>query len=218
MDGCELQQSAWDVPADGESHRGTGPLRPEPSRYRRAGVDRGAGGAFATIDNGGTGLFNLTTLGVGAQSGSILSAAPVVLNASLVHGSVQTGGTLTGLAVTGTVTQFSNPVLPQFPTLSVTFPFTLTDVNVLPLQTLSLAPGSYNNVNVPPGGTLVLNGSGVYKFNTLNIAPAATIRIDNTLGTVTVYVQTNVISLGAVSSNALPNQFVLGYTGILPVI
>ena len=67
-----------------------------------------------------------------------------------------------------------------------------------------------------PGGVLGLR-AGTYLFNTLNIAPAATLKIDNTLGTVNVDVQTNIISLGQVQSSGHPNQFVLGFSGLLPV-
>jgi hypothetical protein len=59
--------------------------------------------------------------------------------------------------------------------------------------------------------------AGTYLFNTLSIAPAATLRVDNTSGTVGVNVALNIIELGIISSNGTPDQFVLGYTGVLPV-
>jgi hypothetical protein len=54
-------------------------------------------------------------------------------------------------------------------------------------------------------------------FTTLTVAPTGTIQVDNAGGKVFLDVSLNVVSLGIVTSNGTPNQFVLGYTGILPV-
>jgi hypothetical protein len=174
-------------------------------------------GAGAPIANDGTQFLGSTQLALGATAGSV-SSVPGVTLAGSTTGSVVSGGLVVNLLATvnGTVTQLTTPTLPQFPPLSVTYPFTLTNVNVLPLTTRVLAPGSYNNVVVPPTGTLVLT-AGTYLFNTLSIAPAATLRVDNTSGTVGVNVALNIIELGIISSNGTPDQFVLGYTGVLPV-
>lgn len=112
--------------------------------------------------------------------------------------------------------QLSSPPLSPFPTFSATYPFNLNEIVVLPLTTVTLTPGPYDNVVVNPAGTLRLT-HGTYTFNTLNVDPAGTIDVDSTGGAVNVDVQTEILHLGAISGGGAANQFVLGFSGILPV-
>jgi hypothetical protein len=180
----------------------------------------------ATVENAGTGLVNLTTLGLFAQTGSILSVPSVALGPSTVTAAaptsdaIHTAGIVTGLfgsTVTGAVVQLNAPTLSPFPSLSPSYPFNLNEVIVLPLTTVTIAPGPYDNVVVNPAGTLRLT-HGTYTFNTLNVDPAGTVQIDTTGGPVIVEVQTQILHMGAVTSNGAPNQFVLYYSGIVPVL
>jgi hypothetical protein len=175
--------------------------------------------APAPIDNNGTEVRGVTSLGVGASAGAVLSVPDVKLVHATVD-SVISGGevvNLGGTVRTGVVQEFTAPTLPPFPTVGVTtYPANHNEVVVPPGQTLDLAPGSYDDVAVKPGGVLALR-AGTYLINELTVAPAATLEIDNTGGTVNVDVQTHIVSLGVVESNGQPNQFVLGYSGVLPV-
>jgi hypothetical protein len=175
--------------------------------------------APAPIDNNGTVTFGGTSLGFGASAGPVLSVPDVTLIKATVD-SIVSGGRVVnigGTVRTGVVQEFTPPTLPPFPAVGVTtFPVTHNDVVVRPRQTVDLAPGSYDNVVVSPAGVLGLR-AGTYLMSTLSVAPAATLDVDNTAGTVNVDVQKNIISLGAVQSNGQPNQFVLGFTGFLPV-
>ncbi|MDB4985477.1 MAG: sodium/calcium exchanger 1, partial [Myxococcaceae bacterium] len=177
-----------------------------------------ASGDGAPINNSGVLPLGLTSLALGAKAGRVLSVPGVTLTASDTD-SVVSSGPVINLAATvhGTMQQFTTPKLPPFPPLSVTYPFTLREVIVLPLTTTTLTPGSYDNVVVNPGGTLHL-GPGTYLFNTLNIDPAATLQVDVSGGPVNVNIQTQVLHMGVVSINGPANQFVLGYSGIIPVL
>ncbi|MDB4988062.1 MAG: sodium/calcium exchanger 1 [Myxococcaceae bacterium] len=175
-------------------------------------------GDGATVNNGGVVPLGITSLALGAKAGRVLSVPGVTLTGSDT-GSVVSGGPVINIGATvhGTVQQSTTPKLPPFPPLSVTYPFNLNEVIVLPLFTKTLQPGSYDNVVVTPGGKLHL-GPGTYLFNTLNIDPAATLEVDVSSGPVNVYVQTEITHMGAVAINGPANQFVLGYTGIVPVL
>ena len=69
-----------------------------------------------------------------------------------------------------------------------------TPVNVSQNQTDSITPGSYGNISLGHGATLVLT-AGTYRFASINTGNDGRIRLDDTQGRVTVYVD------GAVSMN-----------------
>jgi hypothetical protein len=120
-----------------------------------------------------------------------------------------------GAVVTGAILQ-STPTLPPFPTPSVTFPsHSSGDVNVPAGGQVTLAPGSFGNVNVQ--GKLSLS-AGAYFLGTLHVWPGGTLDLDVSAGTINVYVQGSVNYEGQIVNNNLPSQFVLSYLGSQPVL
>ena len=155
---------------------------------------------FAQLSNAGTGL---SQLGVSAHTGSLATFGSVKLRSSAtVHGSLVAKGSISldpGATVTGTKQQFTTPVLPPFPGLSVTFPPSSGDVPIAKNETRALAPGSYGLVSMLQGSTLNL-AAGKYYFDRLWISET-TSRV-NVAPTSEIYVKTQLIFRGSFGAPA----------------
>jgi hypothetical protein len=138
----------------------------------------------------------LTALGVQARSGAIQSVARVDLrNRASVLGALTTQAGLTRgnqTTVTGPIRTFTTVTLPPFPSLAqVVFPPpTGGDQFANPGLPVTLAPGSYGNVFLNSGGTLVLS-TGDYFFVGLTLNSSSTMRIDDALGPVRLFVSSS---------------------------
>lgn len=121
-------------------------------------------------------------VGADARTGSILSAGSVFLRErAAVHGSIETGSTLTrqsGTTVTGSVTERSSVQLPAAPAITVAWPATVkSGFTVESGSSWTRTEGAYGNVTVRSNGTLVL-GSGTYFFVSLLLESDAKVVVE----------------------------------------
>jgi hypothetical protein len=144
-------------------------------------------GGFGAVANLGS---PITLIGNGAQVGSVVSVASVNLGtSSVVHGQVESGGVVVvgaGATVTGSTSLF------QTITASTGVKTVITFASGLPVVALSgvtqtLAPGSYGDVNVWPGGKLALS-AGTYQFASLTVQVGGTLALNETAGPVLSYI------------------------------
>src|SRR5580693_3968760 len=133
-----------------------------------------------------------TTIGDHATLGGIVSKTSVALGAGAqVKGPLTTSGTVlnpAGAVVQGKVTTNASIAADQHVMTTVTFPATAPAVTVASGATRILAPGSYGDVRVSAGGTLSLS-TGTYRMASLAVLPQATLDLNETAGTVQVYVK-----------------------------
>ncbi|HVU02959.1 MAG TPA: hypothetical protein VHE30_14465 [Polyangiaceae bacterium] len=175
------------------------------------------GGTHSRIVN--LGAIN-TGVSFGATTGDIFSVATTSIEVGRVNGNVTCEGLIVpvpGSVVTGTLKQLTSIGRSNGPVLHAQFPTTsLGSLNVLPLQTQTLAPGRYSALNVSPGGTLNLR-SGIYYFDAYVVDPLSTVIVDESAGPVEIYVNTTIQHMGTyrTPSGGAPNVFV-GYFGVLP--
>ncbi len=147
-------------------------------------------GSAASISNRGN---LLTQIGSDATSGGILSVASVDLrDRAHVVGSLTTHGGLTRgnqTTVSGPILLHTTVNLPPFPSLaSVVFPPPASSPSFInPGPPVPLSPGSYGDVFVNSGGTLLLS-SGDYYFLGLTINSSSTVRINDSTGSVRIFV------------------------------
>ena len=171
------------------------------------------GGGSGSMVNSGT---QLTSLGVEARVGSIVSGAPVVLrDRAHVSASITTASTVTksnGVFIGGKVTEHANPVYPSAPTLPGSIPTNSNDVILQPDQQKSVKAGTYRTVSIASRSTLRLS-AGTYYLDSLDIEPQATLALDGS-GAVTIYVRSQVIFRGAiVDPKGVTGNVFLGYLG-----
>ncbi len=188
------------------------------------------GVAVRTAD--GSGFANISALdgagvhaelGVGTETGNVLSALPVTLRSnSTVHGFVKSGGAVT----TQTGAQVEETTLENFdhqPYVEVRIPYQFPDtVNPEPSlitngSNYPLDPGAYGDVSVQAQSTLNLR-PGTYYFHSLNLEPGTTLRIDNGAGAVQVFVE-GAFSLKVTPEYTAPDEFnvLFAVTGAGPV-
>jgi hypothetical protein len=141
---------------------------------------RDVGGAGAGVFNSGGGQ---TRVGFDAHSGGILSVGPVqVSDRAVVSGPVISAGALdvsASASVAGARTAFAQVALPPIPALPAFPAATGGNVTINANNRRTLAAGSFGNVAVTSGGTLIL-GAGDFFFQNLTLNAAATIRVTAT--------------------------------------
>ncbi len=173
-------------------------------------------GAFAGVGNTGSGT---VTLGVQAETGSILTAGNVFLSdRSTVSGDVTATGTITmqnNTTVTGTARNGVPATLPVGMNLAgIVFPASNAGpVDLEPSVSQSLTPGAYGAVSVKSGANLTLS-TGTYLFESLDLEPQATLNLNQSTGPIQLYIHTSVIDRGQLRTTAgTAEGFVLGYAG-----
>lgn len=146
----------------------------------------GAPGVVANLGSSGT------VIGDHAKVGGIVSRASVTLGAgATVSGPVTTAGALlnpAGATVTGRVATHATINTDRHAMETVSFPGAAPPVNVGAGATQNLAPGPYGDVRVAAGGTLSLR-TGTYRMTSLVVPAGATLHLDETGGTVLIYVK-----------------------------
>jgi hypothetical protein len=171
-----------------------------------------AGAGFGRIANLGSGS---TTTGVGPQVGNLLSNGPIFLGTNTrVNGSVVAGGTITqqtGVVITGTVTHQAVGT-DSSRNVTVTFPTSAAPIVLQSGQSRTLAPGSYGNVTVNGGATLSLS-AGTYLFTSLDTEPSSTLRLNESAGTVFIYVQNTLLFKGIESQTGGDGNVFVGVFG-----
>jgi hypothetical protein len=150
------------------------------------GASNGVPGAVANLGAAPTAVGDHATLG------SIVSEASVALGAGAhVNGPLTTSGAVlnpSGAVVQGKVTTNASIAADRHVMMTVTFPATAPAVTVGSGATRILAPGSYGDVRVSAGGTLSLS-AGTYRMASLAVLPQATLDLNETAGTIQVYVK-----------------------------
>lgn len=115
--------------------------------------------------------------GTVSSVGSVTAAARV-----LIDGDVTTSGRFhaaSGVRVTGSIMEHTDPLLPPLPEVTVAFPRpTGGDVLLHAGSSRSLAPGSYGRVLATNRSALTLQ-AGTYYFRELRLAPGATLHLAN---------------------------------------
>jgi hypothetical protein len=179
-----------------------------------------ASAGFAMLGNTGS---EEVELGSFAQTGGILSQGRVVIGShATVTGNVESAGRVIRhgpSTVTGTITANTTVALPPGLDLSgVTFPTTNSGpIHVDEHATASPAPGAYSDVSVEHFGTLVLT-AGTYFFETFTLEDDSRLNLDQSAGSVTLYVHKEMQYDGQIATIAgTPGGFVLGYAGTEPL-
>jgi hypothetical protein len=152
---------------------------------------------------------------------NLTSIAPITLGLGAeVTGSVLTTSQPTealGAKIDGTLTVAPSLLVTDY-TWNVTFPGTVSDVNVGLLQSQTLTPGAYGNVTVGATATLTLT-AGVYTFNSLSLNLLGSMLVNASSGPVVLYVQNSLALPKAISIvNGGPTSFFLGYAGTSNVL
>jgi hypothetical protein len=175
-----------------------------------------ASAGFAMLGNTGSGAIELGSF---AQSGGLLSEGTVLLGShATVNGNVESAGAVVThgpSTVTGTIAANTPVALPPGLDLTgVVFPTTNNGaLQVAEGGTVSPVPGAYSDVKVGRFGTLVLT-AGTYFFETLELDGDSRLNLDQSAGSVTLYVHQRMDYEGQIASIAgAPGGFVLGYAG-----
>jgi hypothetical protein len=186
----------------------------------KSSVTLPSGAGFAMIGNTGPGNVHLHSQ---AQTGSILSQGPVVLDErSVVHGDVESAKTVRKHAsstVTGTISANATVPLPAGRDLSsVVFPSSNNGpIDVEPHQSQTPAPGAFSFVRVAEHATLVLT-AGTYFVEELDLQEGSRLNLDQSGGPVSLFVHKAMNYDGQIASIAgSPGGFLLGYAGDDPL-
>jgi hypothetical protein len=145
-------------------------------------------GSFATCTNVGS----TTNVGLSAGLGDLWGRRNVTLESgATIHGSLYStaAAILDGATVTGS--QDYNAVFDPVQQISwkVTFPATMSPgFSLDQAEPLPISPAWYGGVSVKNNSTLALQ-AGTYYFQSLEIDPTATLRLDQSRGPIILYVQ-----------------------------
>jgi hypothetical protein len=171
-------------------------------------------GSPGTVTNSGAGFVNV---GSGTSTGALVSVGNIVL--------LPLGVTATSAKSAGTVAVGAGdsvPTVVQHATLTPLAQRTMTvpalpgvaaDFTAGPGST-TLAPGLYDDVNLLSGSTVTLT-AGNYVIDDFVLSPLATLKLDTSLGTITVFVKSIALWQGQVTGDG--TQFVFSYLGGLPL-
>jgi DNA-binding protein YbaB len=168
---------------------------------------------WGAIGNAGT---TETNIGVGAETGSILSRAKVIVRGSKVHGFVRTSDLLEKHdqpQIDGPEEQNATVVLPDL-VLNVTFPpSTIGTIELEPGQQQTAAPGYYDKLH-PKQDAQVFLSSGRYYFNDLFLEPGSKVWLNAAAGPIVIWVKNGFTFRGAflATGAGFPRVFV-GYLG-----
>ena len=152
-------------------------------------------GSVVTAGNGAPGPvanlgWEITVERDHASVGAIVSRASVALGAgATVNGPLKTGGILlnpSGAMVSGAITTNALVAEDRHELTRVTFAGG-PNVDVI-ASSHTLAPGSYGKVMIGAGGTLEL-AAGTYWLESLTVLPNASLALDESAGTITVFVK-----------------------------
>ena len=174
-----------------------------------------AGSGHASVVNLGSGALEL---GVRSELGSVLSVGPVRVGPSAtVHGDATSAGAISlqpGAQVLGTTAPNSTLDIDPEVTFAVHYPAETEGVFELPPdQVQTLAPARYTKVAVQPRSRLTLR-MGSYYLDSLEVAPGASLIIDNDNGPVFVYVRNGLVLEGEVRrTDGWDPELVLAYFG-----
>jgi hypothetical protein len=171
---------------------------------------------WSTVANAGR--CRRTVIGSHASVGDVVSTADVVVEAlARVNGSVQTAGDLERhrrATILGRVEESADVAIPSLD-WEVDFPPEHAgDVEWQPDDPeMVLEPGSYGDVDIRPGTTLVLS-SGEYYFESLRVRACGELALDQANGPVVVYVRHFFDYKGrTVVQQDEPAELLIGYFG-----
>jgi hypothetical protein len=180
--------------------------------------------ASLTIGDGSTagGVANLgprTTVGANATVAGIVSRGSVALGAGAhVNGPVITGGEVlksSSTQVKGPVKTNASVGEDRHVTATVSFSASAPAVSVPGATNKPLAPGAYGDVQVAATGTLSLS-AGTYQFASLKIPAQATLALDESGGTIVVYVKDSFEIAGTESQSGGDGRILLAAFGCDP--
>ena len=161
-------------------------------------------------------------LGSGAETGSIVSAGPVLVSGAKVTGNVLSSGLVT-LRNGGVVSGSRRSYVPVTPFQSVTILVGFDGPSLGPIQleppngggerATTVPPGHYSNVTIKSRNRVNLS-SGAYQFDSLTLEPQARLVIDDAAGPVYLDVRDSLLFKGAVDgASGKPPAFRLVYVG-----
>jgi cysteine-rich repeat protein len=152
----------------------------------------------------------ITEIGASCDVGDVYSSGNVFIRSQAkIHGKVVSAAEVVlqaGAVVEESI--FENSFVPEH---NLDFNVSFTggpDVVVEPNQSHDAAPGSFAAISVRSGASLNLV-SGVYFFNSLTMEPGSKIRLDQSEGTVVVYIQSSLVVRGTMEDvdGEFPNAF-----------
>ncbi len=181
-------------------------------------VGNSASGAYATVANSGTGD---TTIGASAHVGNVYAGGTVFLRSgAAVHGIARTAANILTQDTTASAVGAIEGVAPTFQTISWQVPFPLggdlEEVRLEPDVTKELPPGDYSAVVVKPRAALHLE-AGRYTFRSLTVESDAGLHLDESNGTIQVYVEQGFVFRGDITETGGSGGLLVGVYGTSPV-
>jgi hypothetical protein len=176
---------------------------------------------FAKLVSSGGGT---TVLGVESHAGNVISTGGVFLRERAhIHGLLTTAATVqkqNGTVVDAGIHEHAALAYKPFD-LVAAFPDTAAPAITIPPDRPSnppIAPGYYAGLTVFSRSTITLS-SGAYFFDSVDIEPQATVRLDDAAGPIFVYVRQTLIMNGGTlqRTQAGHPRLLLGYLGTAPV-
>ncbi|MBN2193622.1 MAG: hypothetical protein JW751_12465 [Polyangiaceae bacterium] len=168
-------------------------------------------GSPTTVVNIGTGE---TNIGADARVGNVQSLGRVVLrDRARASGAVVSASTVqlqNGASAAGGVTQNASIPLQAMELALPQRSASQGPINLEPDRSLTLEPGTYDDVSIKSRSTLRLR-KGVYLFNAFTLEPQAKLELDDAEGTVQVYMSGTFTFRGAVTaqSGLFPKLFLV---------